>query len=57
MGCMEHFCLECDWCAFDNTRGPRACPRCGGAVRHRFDEPDEPNYNDRDDSPPEQEGS
>ena len=49
MACMEHACVRCPWVAFDNTRGLGACPRCGGDVRHYFDEPE------HDDEPDDQE--
>jgi predicted nucleic acid-binding Zn-ribbon protein len=42
MSCMTFECLDCGWLDFDNSRGPRICPKCGGEkVLHTFDEPPE----------------
>ena len=38
MACMSHECVSCNWAAFNNSRGPSSCPKCGGEVTHLFDE-------------------
>ena len=39
MACMEHECDECGWFTMDNkAREPKSCPKCGGYVRHTWDE-------------------
>jgi len=39
MACMEHECDDCGWFTMDNNaRNPKYCPRCGGDVRHYWDE-------------------
>ena len=40
MACMSHECYStaCGWYLDDNTRGPWACPQCGGRVSHMSDE-------------------
>ena len=44
MACMEHRCLACDHCWFNNQTEVR-CPSCGaGNIHSMFDEPPELDY-------------
>lgn len=44
MACMEHWCIECNYTEFNNSHGPLSCPKCGGEMRHTFDEPSDESY-------------
>ena len=53
MACMEHDCIDCGYMEMDNSRGPSICPKCGGDMRHTFDEVPECDY-DRNNEDPEE---
>ncbi len=39
MSCMEHTCVQCGWMEFNNqVSWPMICPKCGGSMRHDWDE-------------------